>query len=226
MLCIGHRGASGHEPENTLRSVRRALEMGADGIEVDVYGVEGELIVIHDARLNRTTNGRGFVRRKRLAQLRMLDAGKGERIPLLREVVDLVNRRAFVNIELKGLRTAAPVAALVREYAGRGWSREHFLISSFRRAELLQLRGLGLRLGLLFGRSARGFRPLARALDAWSIHLHLAHVTERLVAHAHADGRKVFVYTVNDREDMERMARMSVDAIFTDYPDRWVGRGA
>src|SRR6187455_3135798 len=93
-LCIGHRGACGHEPENTLRSVRRALELGAHGIEIDVHYVHGELLVIHDAKLERTTNGRGYISRKSLADLRALDAGQGERIPTLREVFETVNRAA------------------------------------------------------------------------------------------------------------------------------------
>ena len=225
MLCIGHRGASGHEPENTLRSVRRALELGAGGIEIDVHCLEGELIVLHDSRLDRTTDGSGPFRRRTLAQLRRLDAGNGERIPLLREVLDAVDRRAMVNIELKGRRTAAPVQALLREYIERrGWTASDFIVSSFHRAELRQLRDSGLRLGVLFARSARGFRPAAHRLNAWSIHVSLAHVSPRLVSRVHADGRKLFVYTVNDRPTMERMQQMGVDGIFSDYPDRWTGR--
>src|SRR5947208_10529090 len=83
LLCIGHRGACGHEPENTLRSIRRALELGAQGVEIDVRFVDGELVVFHDARLERTTNGRGQLARKSFADLRALDAGLGERIPTL-----------------------------------------------------------------------------------------------------------------------------------------------
>ena len=101
-LCIGHRGACGHEPENTLRSIRRALELGAHGVEIDVRLVHGELLVMHDAKLDRTTNGRGYLARKSLEVLRALDAGQGERIPTLREVFETVHRRAFINIELKG----------------------------------------------------------------------------------------------------------------------------
>jgi len=227
LLCIGHRGAVGLEPENTLRSVRGALELGADGIEIDVHCLEGELIVIHDATLNRTTNGSGPLRHRTLAQVRSLDAGKGERIPLLREVLDAVDRRALVNIELKGLRTAAPVRTLLREYiAQRGWTPKDFLISSFRMAELRQLRDSGLPLGILFARSARLFRTLARGMCAWSIHVPLAHVTPRMVSSVHADGRKLFVFTVNDRTDMDRMDKMGVDGIFSDYPDRWTGKSA
>jgi len=224
LLCIGHRGAGGLEPENTLRSVRRALALGVDGIEIDVHLLDGELIVIHDSTLDRTTNGSGPLRRLSLAQLRSLDAGQGEPIPLLREVLDAVDRRALINIELKGRRTALPVVALLRHYiAHRGWSPAHFLISSFRRAELRQLRASGLPIGILFARSARLFRSLARSLDAVSIHVPLAHATPRLAARVHADGRKLFVYTVNRPADILRVQQMGVDAIFTDYPNLCLG---
>ncbi len=224
MLCIGHRGACGHEPENTLRSVRRALEMGADGVEIDVHWHEGELIVIHDSTLNRTTNGLGPLRRRSLARLRRLDAGKRERIPFLREVIDAVGGRALLNIELKGAGTAGPVVALLREYLGNGWAAENFLISSFHRKELRHLRDCGLRIGILFGRSPRRFRPLAEELGAWSIHVPLGRVTPGLVGDVHADGRKLLVYTVNERADMDRMDAMGVDGIFSDFPDRWTAR--
>ena len=94
LFCFGHRGACGHEPENTVRSVRRALELGADGVEVDVYFVDGQLVVIHDDTLDRTTNGRGRVDKKSFAELRALDAGRGEKIPTLAEIFEAVNRRA------------------------------------------------------------------------------------------------------------------------------------
>ena len=224
MLCIGHRGAGGHEPENTLRSVRRALAMGADGIEIDVHCLEGALIVIHDSTLDRTTNSSGSLRRRTLAQVRSLDAGKGERIPLLSEVLDALDRRVLVNIELKGRHTAGPVRNLLQDYIARGWAPGDFIVSSFYRAELLRLRDSGLPVGILFARSPRLFRPLAHTLRAWSIHVPLAQVTPRLVSAVHADGRKLFVFTVNKRADMDRLDHMGVDAIFSDYPDRWTGK--
>jgi len=98
LLCFAHRGASGHEPENTLSAVEKAIILGSDWIEVDVYAVEGELIVIHDERLERTTNGTGSVMDKTLAYLQSLDAGKGQQIPSLREVFDCVDHRAVINV--------------------------------------------------------------------------------------------------------------------------------
>src|SRR5712675_865230 len=129
LFCFGHRGARGHEPENTVRSVRRALELGADGIEVDVYFADGHLMVIHDDTLKRTTNGHGRVMDKPFAYLRSLDAGLGERIPTLTEIFDAVHRRAVINVELKGPHTAAPVAALIADHVKhRGWRFDDFLV--------------------------------------------------------------------------------------------------
>ena len=194
--------------------------MGAGGVEIDVHCLDGEIIVIHDSRLNRTTNGSGPLRRHTLAAVRHLDAGMGERVPLLREVLDAVQRRALVNIELKGRGTAVPVLKLLREYTvHRGWMPSDFLISSFHRTELRLLRGAGFPVGILFARSARLFRPLARALGAWSVHVPLSQVTPGLVARVHADDRKLLVFTVNSPADMERLEKMGVDGIFTDYPN-------
>jgi len=102
-LKIGHRGAMGYEPENTLRSFKKALDLKVDMIELDVYVCKSdELIVIHDDKVDRTTNGQGYVVNKTFEELRTLDAGKNEKIPTLSEVLNLVNRKAKLNIELKG----------------------------------------------------------------------------------------------------------------------------
>lgn len=221
MLCIGHRGARGHEPENTLRSVQRALKLGADAVEIDVRVIDHELIVFHDATLRRTTNGRGRLTRKTFAELRALDAGKGERIPTLREVLDAVGRRGMINIELKGRGTAGPVAALIREYVReRGWQFSDFLVSSFHRRELRELAQSEIPLGILFKRFAGRFAPVAAELGACAIHPNLRYVNRRLVERAHASGLKVFVYTVNRPRDIARMKALGVDGLFTDFPER------
>lgn len=220
-LCIGHRGACGHEPENTLRSIRRALALGADGIEIDVRLVDGELIVFHDARLERTTDGRGPVARQPFAALRELDAGLGERIPTLREVFETVDRRAFINIELKGRTTAAPVEALIREFIGHhGWTHEHFLVSSFHHRELRAITDPQIRIGLLLTRPSRLYSVSARRVRAWSVQPALRYATERFVEDAHRRGYRVFVYTVNERADLDRMRAIGVDGVFTDFPER------
>ena len=113
MLCIGHRGAMGHEPENTLRSVNKALELGVDAVEIDVYNIEERAIVFHDRTLGRTTNGTGNIADCSFAYLRSLDAGKGEQIPTLEEVIEAIDRQAVIDIELKGGHTAKLVARAI-----------------------------------------------------------------------------------------------------------------
>jgi glycerophosphoryl diester phosphodiesterase len=223
LFCFGHRGARGHEPENTVRSVRKALELGADGIEVDVYFVGGQLVVIHDDTLQRTTNGQGRVMEKSFAYLRSLDAGLGERIPTLAEVFDAVNRRAVINVELKGPHTAAPVAALIAEYVNqRGWSCDNFLVSSFDHARIFEAKQLSpeIRTGALVERTPRALAKFAEELGVWSLHASKRCVTPALVADAHRRGLKVFVFTINLPGEITRMKTLGVDGIFSDFPER------
>src|SRR5882724_4137122 len=222
-LCIGHRGAGGHEPENTLRSIRRALELGAHGIEIDVRLVHGELLVMHDGKLDRTTNGHGYLVRKSLAALRELDAGKGERIPTLREVFETVNRRAFINIELKARRTARSVCTLIQEFVQKhGWRYEDFLVSSFNRAELRAVHDPKIPIGLLLTRPTRLYGLSARRVRACAVHPAVRFVTARFVADAHRRGLRVFPYTANATTEIARLRKLGVDGVFTDYPERVV----
>lgn len=220
-LCIGHRGARGHEPENTVRSVLKAIELGAHGVEVDVHFVDGELIVIHDETLERTTNGYGRIAKKSFAQLRSLDAGKGERIPTLREIFDAVDRRAFINIELKGRDTAAPVQSLIEKYVNaRGWHYDHILVSSFDHDELERITNPNIRIGILFSRAPLRFAKLAEKLHAYSIHTPVRSTRRPLVARAHRAGLKVFAYTANSPRSIARLRKIGVDGVFTDFPER------
>ncbi len=224
LLCIGHRGACGHEPENTLRSVRRALALGAHGIEIDVHCADGELMVIHDAKLERTTDGHGYVARKSFADLRTLDAGHGERIPTLREVFETVNRAAFINIELKGKRTAAPVTALIREFVSHhGWRYEDFMVSSFNRRELRAVADPQIPIGLLLTRPTRLYALSARRVRATAVNPAARFVTARFVQDAHRRGLRIFAYTVNAPSEIARLRRLGVDGVFSDFPERVVG---
>lgn len=221
LLCIGHRGACGHEPENTLRSVRRALELGVHGIEIDVHCAGGELVVIHDAKLQRTTNGQGYVARKTLEELRALDAGMGERIPTLREVFETVNRAAFINIELKGKRTAAPVTALIREFvANHGWQYEDFMVSSFDRGQLRAVKDPKIPIALLLTRPTRLYGLSARRVKATAVNPAARFVTAKFVQDAHRRGLRVFPYTVNAPGEIARLRKLGVDGVFSDFPER------
>ena len=222
MLCIAHRGAMGYTPENTLKSLAKAIELGAGWVEVDVYYVDNHLIVIHDERLERTTDGKGSLADKSFSYLRSLDAGEGEKIPTLEEVLDLIWGKASINIELKGPGTALPVMELLQKKITPGWGIEHFLISSFNHQILYETRRLNsnIRIGVLLNGMPDNYPAIAEELEAWSVNQRLHFVNNKFVMDAHGRGLKVFVYTVNRPGDMKRMKAMGVDGVFTNYPDR------
>ncbi len=222
LLNIGHRGAMGHAPENTLASFRKALQLGADCIELDVYLVEGQLLVFHDDELQRTTNGQGRLMDKSFAYLRSLDAGQGERIPTLAEVCALIDAKAGINIELKGPGTAEPVVRFFRSLLTKGWNPSQILVSSFDRGQLQCCRILDdeIMLGVLFNGPVGDHLEFARKVNAMALHPSLEFVDEQLVQSAHNQGLKVFVFTVNDETDIRRMAEIGADGVFTNYPEK------
>lgn len=222
ILCFAHRGASGHEPENTLIAMEKAITMGVDWIELDVHVVEEELIVIHDDRLERTTNGTGYVHEHSLDYLRSLDAGKRQRIPLLHEILDLVDRRAGVNVELKGPGTAGPTVAIIRHYIReRNWKYDDFIVSSFNHHELATVKQIdpAVRTGALIVGIPLGYARFAEKLKAYSVHCSLDFINDAFVKDAHARGLKMYVFTVNNRNDLDRVVSMRVDGVFTNFPE-------
>jgi glycerophosphoryl diester phosphodiesterase len=227
MRIFAHRGASGNEPENTLRSFRRALEIGADWMECDVYAVQDELLVFHDFRLERRTNGTGNIWDRNLEYLRSLDAGKGEKIPFLSEVMDLLAGRAGLNVELKGPGTAAPAAALLGKAVSSGpWKADSLLVSSFSRPELAVFheRLPEIPTGALCADVPAEGAAFAQDMECVSLHLPMDRVEPGLVDDAHRLGIAVNVFTVNREEDYRRMRDMCVDGVFTDFPERYVRR--
>lgn len=222
MLCIGHRGARGYAPENTLKSIAKAMELGAPWVEVDVYSVDNHLVVIHDKRLGRTTNGNGFVSKKSFSYLRSLNAGDGEKIPTLEEVLDLIWEKAGINIELKGPGTAQPVTKLILDRVRDGWDINNFLVSSFDHHALSEVRKLdkSIRIGVLLDGISKDYPSITEELNAYSVNQKIDFVDEKFITDAHGRGLKVFVYTVNNTDDIKRMKAMGVDGVFTDYPDR------
>ncbi len=222
LLCIGHRGAMGYAPENTLKSIAKAIELGAPWIEIDVHHIDNHLMVIHDKQLERTTNGLGKVSNQTFTYLRSLDAGEGEKIPTLNEVLDLINQRAGLNIELKGKDTAEAVVNLIQERCRQGWDIEQFLVSAFKRQEIIKVKQLDgrIRIGALICGFPFFNATFAEKLRAYSVHQCLRFINRRLIKDAHRRGLKVFVYTVNQTEDIEKMIDIGVDGLFSDYPDR------
>ena len=216
MICFGHRGASGYEPENTLRSFKRAIEFGCDWIELDVYLADEHIVVIHAEDLSRTTNGRGRVSTSSFKYLHSLDAGKGEQIPTLEEVVTLVDHQCGINIELKGLGTAATVGNFL---AAIHYPKNEILIPSFDHREVALMDPVWHR-AALFEEASSEYVDRALALNAVSINLDLHLVTKSAVEKAHTAGLKVYVFTVNTPADLGRMKALAVDGFFSDFPDR------
>ena len=224
ILKIGHRGAVGYEPENTLLSFKKAIELNVDMIELDVHVCKtGEVVAIHDDKVDRTTDGKGYVAKKTFQKIRTLDAGKGQKIPMLQEVLDIVDRKARINIELKGKGTAKPVFGIIEKYVKeKGWSYDDFLVSSFNHHELQKFYQLNpkVRLGILIGRTAVGFERTAKKIHAYSVNAKMELVNKNFIDDARKKGLKVFVWTVNDFKDIERMKLLEVDGICSDFPDR------
>jgi glycerophosphoryl diester phosphodiesterase len=221
LICFAHRGASGHAPENTLLAITTALSMGATWIELDVFAVDNELVVIHDSRVERTTNGRGNIHRLSLEYLRSLDAGEGEKIPFLGEVLDAVSGKAGVNIELKGKHTADLVAPLIQSYITEGrFTPDQFLVTSFNHQEIRRFTKLSPQIHTganIFSLPLDNAR-FAEKLGVYSIEIQKDVITRHFVEDAHGRGFKVFVFTINHADDFEQMIALGVDGVFTNYP--------
>jgi glycerophosphoryl diester phosphodiesterase len=232
-LIIGHRGARGHEAENTLASIRRALEMGVDMVEFDVRAAKtGEPVVIHDATVDRTTNGTGRVADMTLAEIRRLRCSNGEPVPTLAGAVAAVGGRADVNVELKNAACAAAVAEYFRKK-----DRRRVLFSAFdwSALEILARQLPHARLGVLVGRYNRLKRPFhtAKRLKAWSVNPSVQLLTRAFVRRAHASGFRIFAYGAASRARVLHCLRQGADGLFADHPDQagqvlseWIRAGA
>ncbi len=224
-IIIAHRGASGTSPENTMLAFRTALEIGAEWLELDVQLVENELVVFHDAKLERTTNGKGFLADIALSELRQLDAGKGEKIPLLREVLSLARGRAQVNIELKGVGTGLATVELLNElFEQKQLLPSGVLASSLRLEELHNFQQLmpQVRRAPIYESLPKDFMIELRRFDCWSVHMHKSLITGRILEIAKHQGCRVFAWTVNKVAEAEALITLGAAGFFTDYPERFI----
>ena len=218
---IAHRGASGRAPENTMAAFRLAMDQQADGIELDVMLTkDGQVVVIHDDTVDRTTNGFGKVRELSLAALQNLDAGNGEHIPTLQEVLDTFGDQWLINIELKNYATpfdALPVATA--QIVRRAGLTDTVIISSFNPFNLPRFRRNcpKVKLGLLTVPGKANFW-LWRLLRFDALHPHYEDVNADLVTSEKARQKQINVWTVDDPDDIRRMAALEVDSIITNFP--------
>jgi glycerophosphoryl diester phosphodiesterase len=231
-LILAHRGASAHAPENTLAAFELALTQGAHGVELDAkLSADGEVVVIHDATVDRTTNGKGHVSHLTLAALRELDAGSffsedfnGEKIPALAEVFEAIGDRALINVELTNYKTPRDgLADKVCDLVKRFGLEKRILFSSFLPSNLRRTRSLLpdtpcglLALGGWVGWWARSFG--FNFGDYQALHPHLDDTTPQQIARVHRLKRYINVYTVNAAEDIHRLINWDVDGIITDDP--------
>lgn len=224
MIKIGHRGAMGYAPENTLISFKKALDLRVDMIELDVYVCKtGELVVIQDDKVDRTTNGKGWVTEMTFEELRSLDAGQGEKIPTLEEVFNLADEKTKINVELKGPETAKPVLSLIDNYvSSKRFSYDDFLISSFDHHELVKAKKINpdIKIGALITGVPIDYAKFGQDLGAYSVNLCREFINQEFVDDAHKKGLKVLVWTVNDHDEIKRMKDLGVDGIFSNFPDR------
>jgi glycerophosphoryl diester phosphodiesterase len=218
MVIVGHRGACGHAPENTLKSFAKAIELGCQRVELDVHLSEDEVpVVIHDPNLDRTTNGKGPVNRLPLVELKKLDAGEGESIPTLVEVMDFCRGKAELQIELKDPDCPSAVAELIRERQ----DRKNMVVTSFDLPLLNKFAALmpDVPAGLLNKDPDLDMVTVAREHHHRWICPHFNAVTPELVTEAHQAGLLVYAYHVKDRQIANRLALWGVDAIGTDFPE-------
>jgi glycerophosphoryl diester phosphodiesterase len=228
---FAHRGASAHAPENTLSAFDLAVKQGAPAIEFDVKVTsDGHVVVIHDQTVDRTTNGTGAVTKLSLAALREMDAGskkseqfRGEKIPTLDELFETVGKKIFMNVELTNYATpfdalVPKVAALIKKHG----LEQRVMFSSFFPHNLMNAARLlpNVLRGQLFLEGNTGWwqRAWGRLISLQAEHPWKDDVTVEYVKSAHARGRRVQVWTVNDPADMRRLRAAGVDAIFTDDP--------
>ncbi len=234
---IGHRGAPGHdEHENTMCSFGKAITLGANALEFDVWRtIDGVLVAIHDPTLERTTNGFGTVQNKLWSHLKILDAGKGKQIPILRQIFEEFGGKVFLNIEIKQEDIVEDILALVRKYE----LEDSVLISGFNHTEnepgassnwddLLKIKRMEPRIQIaLLVESEENLEAaiaLASAVKSlypvFAINPPVGLIIRELIERIHAMGLRALPYTANDPEEIARLKKIGVDGLFSDYPDR------
>ncbi len=223
-LVIGHRGAMGHETENTLASVQKALDLGVDMIEIDVFNIRsGETVVFHDERLERLSNGGGRIEEYNIVAVKNLTLRGNHRIPQLQDVLKLVDKKVNLNIELKGADTADRVNFIIGRYIeNQGWALDQFLISSFNWETLREMRNMNqnIAIAVLTEGDPMNAIPIAQELNAVAINPDYKTLNQANIDAIHAAGLKVYTWTVNDPDEIEKLKKMGVDGIFSDYPER------
>ncbi|MFQ5834170.1 MAG: glycerophosphodiester phosphodiesterase [Candidatus Thorarchaeota archaeon] len=220
-IVIGHRGAPVDAPENTMLSFQRAIQVGADMIELDIRETtDGHLICLHDEDVSRTTDGEGTVSELTLTEVRSLDAGQGEKIPLLEEVLDFAKGRISVNMDLKVFDYEEQILRLVEKRGMVGT----VIASSFYQMTLEAMRELSteIRTAILVEHDASDSVRDAIRIEANAINPKFNILTDEIIHETHGAGLSVFPWTVNSEESMTSLLKREVDGLITDDPAKAV----
>lgn len=224
MLKIAHRGAKAYEPENTLQAFQKALELNSDGIELDVHlSADGHIIVMHDDTIDKMTNGKGDINSYTLAELKSFRIAGKFQIPTLNEVFDLVDKKCFINVELKNADTSKNVVSLIEEYINKkSWNYEHFIISSFDWNALKEVQKLNpnISIGVLTEEDLDMALAFAETIKAKAIHPDFQLLNKEKVLQIQEKGFLVFPWTVNSEEDIQKVKSYQVNGIISDNPDK------
>lgn len=222
LIIIGHRGAAGYAPENSLSAFALAMEFGVDMVEFDVWKcASGELVVFHDARLERLTDGSGTLISHTLEELKKLTVLGTEKIPTLTEVLDFIDRRVKVYIEIKDINVASDVLKIVQYYVEhKQWQYDDFLVASFDHTQLYDIKAANRLVpiaALLYGIPI-DLSASVSTIDADVVCLSVDFITQEFVDDIHDRGMLVYVYTVDHPDDIVCVVNYGVDGIITDYP--------
>lgn len=224
MLKIGHRGAAGWEPQNTWLSFKHAISLGCDVIETDIRICStGEAVLIHDAKIKDSSGKSHVVGNLSLTELRTFNLGKNQRIMTLEDLLTKIPGGVNLNLELKSVGSALLTARILQKaILESNWTPENFTITSFNHPELMIFKNempeiqIGALIKSIMVDPCRYLDNLGISLIVTSLEF----VTKNLVEVLHASGKFVYVYTVNEPEDIKSMFDMQVDGIISNYPDR------
>ena len=225
LFCIAHRGGpiigDNISPENSLQAIRASLDLGVDAIEIDIWNIEGELLVTHDRRLGGKLSGAGVITSKTLSELRELRLENGEPLPTLTQVLELVGDRALLNIEIKGPDTVPTLIKTLNQFSSdHQISMEQYAVSSFDHQQLFQMlqQAPEIKRGVLIEGIPLDYAQCCVALKAYSFNTRVNFLSQELIDDARRRGFKNWVYTVNEQDDWEWMVELGVDGVFTDKP--------
>lgn len=220
MEKIGHRGAKAWVDENTLESIQKAIELGADAVEIDVHVCKtGELIAIHDSTLKRTTNGKGKIVKLTYSQINSFNTINGHTIPTLEQVLDFCKDKCKIHIELKSKGTAIKTAKLITQHVDNNiWSYNQLVVSSFKLSRLkkIQEQNSNIRLGLIARKNLNHKLELAAKNNFFAFYAFHEKLRKPIVKLAKKHGLKIYCWTVNKRLNISKMLSLGVDGIITD----------